>query len=328
VALAEAVRTNLDVGNMEEGQMHEGYVSFEDGRTWYRIEGDLRPGDAGPPPLVVLHGGPGATHDYLLPLAELAQGGRAVVFYDQFGNGRSSHFPDRGGDYWTVDLFVRELTTLLSHLGIQTRCHILGHSWGGMLAQEYALAHPAGVRSLVLSNTAASFSEIVESMDHWRVQLPEDVQETLALHESASTTDDPEYLAACQVFYHRHMCRLAEWPPEVVASLTAQANDPTVYHTMNGPSELFVTGNLQSWRTTERLAQITAPTLVLCGRYDELAPQLQDTLVQGIKGSKFIIFEDSSHMPMWEEREAYLELVNQWLTDCDSIPHPRDIEPG
>jgi L-proline amide hydrolase len=297
--------------------MYEGYMPFEDGRTWYGIEGDLSLGADAPAPLVLVHGGPGATHDYLLSLLDLARRGRAVVFYDQFGNGRSSHFPDRGADYWTVDLFVRELTALLNHLGIEDRYHLLGQSWGGMLAQEFAFAHPAGMCSLVLSNSAASFAEIIDSVNQWREQLPADVEATLRRHEAAGTTADPEYVAACQVFYRRHFCRLPDWPPEVVASFAAQEADPTVYHTMNGPSELYVTGNLKNWRSADRLGQITAPTLVLCGRYDELAPDLQQTIVGGVRGSRLVVFEESSHTPMWEEREAYMDLVDRWLADGD-----------
>src|SRR6266480_1315039 len=122
--------------------------------TWYRIEGDLLPDDPdAPAPLVTLHGGPGATHDYLLSLTDLAEDGRSVVFYDQTGNGKSTHFPDRGAEYYTVDLFVRELANLIEHLGIADRYHVLGQSWGGMLAQEHAITRPPGLRSVVLSNT-------------------------------------------------------------------------------------------------------------------------------------------------------------------------------
>src|SRR5690349_18521116 len=141
----------------------EGYADFEGSQTWYRIDGNLHHGDGSghPAPLVVLHGGPGATHDYLVPFERLARDGRAVVMYDQLGNGHSTHHPDRGADFWTVDLFVRELANLLDHLGIGERYHVLGQSWGGFLAQEHALTQPAGLRSLVLSNTAASFPDFV-----------------------------------------------------------------------------------------------------------------------------------------------------------------------
>src|SRR6266481_5749531 len=127
--------------------VHEGYAPFEGQHTWYMVVGDLaalRPG-AGPAPLVTLHGGPGATHDYLLSMADLADTGRAVVFYDQTGNGNSAHFPDRGAEYYTVDLFARELGGLIDHLGIGGRYHVLGQSWGGMLAQEHAITRPAGL---------------------------------------------------------------------------------------------------------------------------------------------------------------------------------------
>ena len=153
--------------------MTEGYADFDGFRTWYRIDGDLRPGDPDvPAPLVVLHGGPGATHEYLLALTDLAHDGRAVVFYDQLGNGNSTHLPERGADFWTVDLFVRELTNLVEHLGIGERFHVLGQSWGGFLAQEYAFTKPAGLRSLVISNSAASFPDFVAVANELRKELP------------------------------------------------------------------------------------------------------------------------------------------------------------
>jgi L-proline amide hydrolase len=111
-------------------QVAGGYAEFEGHQTWYRVLGDLDVGRAdGPAPLVTLHGGPGATHDYLLSMTDLARGGRAVVFYDQTGNGKSTHFPDRGADFYTVGLFARELANFISHLGISDRYHVLGQSW-------------------------------------------------------------------------------------------------------------------------------------------------------------------------------------------------------
>jgi L-proline amide hydrolase len=150
-------------------------VDGEEAETWYRVTGELRPEDpAAPAPLVVLHGGPGATHDYLLSLADLA-GGRAVIHYDQLGNGRSTHYPDRGAEFWTVDLFVRELHNLVESLGIGARHHVLGQSWGGFLAQEYALTQPPGLRALVLADTAASFPDFVAEANRLRALLPPEV---------------------------------------------------------------------------------------------------------------------------------------------------------
>ena len=302
--------------------MLEGTVPFrpdgEIAETWYRITGDLRPGDTGAPaPLVVLHGGPGGTHDYLLSLTDLARDGRAVVHYDQLGNGKSSHFPELGADFWTVDLFVRELHNLGDSLGIRDRHHVLGSSWGGFLAQEYALTGPAGLRSLVLADTAASFPDFVAEANRLRSELPPEVEETLRRHEAAGTTDDPEYAAACQVFYRRHVCRLEAWPTELQETFAWIDRDPTVYHTMNGPSEFHVIGSIKDWQAKDRLASIAVPTLLVSGRYDEATPALQETLRNGIPDCDWVLFEESSHTPHYEERERYMQVVGEWLRRRD-----------
>jgi L-proline amide hydrolase len=291
-------------------------VDFDGYQTWYRVEGDL---DGGPAPLVLLHGGPGATHDYLLSLVDLARDGRAVVFYDQLGNGSSTHLPERmgEGDFWTPELFVRELHNLVSKLGIADRHHVLGQSWGGFLAQEYALTQPSGLKSLILANTAASFPDFLAEANKLRAELPPDVEATLKRHEDAGTTDDPEYMEACMVFYGRHVCRLPEWPEEIMKAFENIEKDPTVYHTMNGPSEFHVIGSIKDWQAEDRLGQIGVPTLVLSGRHDEATPALQETLVAGIPDTEQVILEESSHMPFWEERAKFMAVVGDWLARHD-----------
>lgn len=295
----------------------EGLAPFRGFETYYRIAGRLPESADQPAPLVTLHGGPGATHGYLLSMADLAASGRAVIFYDQLGNGRSTHLPERGADFWTVGLFREQLNSLLEHLGIAGRYHLLGQSWGGFLAQEHALEQPRGLRSLILSNTAASFPAFVEEANRLRRDLPAEVEATLRRHEEAGTTDDPEYEASCQVFYLRHLCRLEPWPDEVTSSFAWIAKDPTVYHTMNGPSEFHVIGSIRDWEAASRLSGIRVPTLLLSGRHDEATPALQETLLKGIVGSRHVLFEASSHMPFWEERPAYMEVVGSWLREFD-----------
>ena len=300
----------------------EATVSFDIGgetaSTWHRVVGELRENDVSvPAPLVVLHGGPGAAHDYLLSLSDLAGAGRAVVFYDQLGNGRSTHFPDRGADFWTVELFVRELHNLVDALGIRDRHHVLGQSWGGFLAQEYALTQPAGLRSLVLADTAASFPDFVAEANRLRADLPPEVEAALRRHEEAGTTDDPAYAEACQVFYQRHVCRLDPWPRELVEAFAWIERDPTVYHTMNGPSEFHVIGSIRDWQSKDRLASIDVPTLLVSGRHDEATPALQETLRDGIREAEWVLFEHSSHTPHLEERERYMHVVGEWLARHD-----------
>jgi L-proline amide hydrolase len=136
-------------------------------------------------------------------------------------------------------------------------------------------------------------------------------------HEAARTTDDPEYLEACQVFYRRHVCRLEEWPEPLLQAFACIDEDPTVYHTMNGPSEFHVIGTLKNWDVKERLGEIRVPTLVVCGRYDEATPALLETLARGIAGAESHVFEDSSHVPFWEERDAFMSVVGDFLARYD-----------
>jgi len=297
-------------------EVSEGTVAFtfadDDAETWYRITGELN--RDGSVPLIVLHGGPGGTHDYVLSLADLADK-RAVVHYDQLGNGRSTHYPARGAEFWTPELFVRELQNLVEALGIADH-HVLGQSWGGFLAEEYALTQPAGLRSLVLADTAASWADFATEAGKLREQLPADVRATLDKHEQAGTYDDPEYMQACLAFYDRHVCRIP-WPPEVAATFEFLEQNPTVYRTMNGPSEFHIIGSCEDWQVKDRLHEIEVPTLLVSGRYDEATPALQETLLAGIAGAEWVCFEESSHMPHVEERERYMQVVGDWLAAHD-----------
>jgi L-proline amide hydrolase len=294
--------------------MREGLMSFEGGHSWYRIAGDLTASKA---PLLVLHGGPGAAHDYLDRFTLLAETGRAVIHYDQFGCGKSTHRPDRGADYWTVKLFLDELAALLDHLGIAGRYHLLGQSWGGMLAAEHAVLQPAGLRGLVIANSPASMRTWVEEANRLRADLPQEVQATLLRHEADGTTDDPAYAGAVQVFYERHLCRVVPFPEEVQRSLASLAEEPTVYYTMNGPSEFHVIGTLKTWSIEDRLPQISAKTLVMSGRHDEATAACVRPYVERIAGAQWVVFENSSHMPHVEETEAVMETVAAFLDAQD-----------
>src|SRR5204863_2516161 len=151
------------------------------------------------------HGGPGAPHDYLENLEALATDTRRVIFYDQLGCGHSDQPDDTS--LWRVERFADELATVRRELGLD-RVHILGQSWGGMLAIEYALRQPAGLVSLILSNTTPSIPLWIAEANRLRAELPPEVNTTLLRHEEAGTTDDPEYQEAMKVYYDRHVCRV------------------------------------------------------------------------------------------------------------------------
>ena len=293
--------------------MSEGTMTRNGNETWYRVVGDLQ---AGPTPVVICHGGPGAAHDYTEPIANLSRFGRGCVLYDQLGCGKSTHLPDAPADFWTVQLFKDELVDLTRELGIADRYAVVGQSWGGMLAMEHALDHPKGLRAIVVADSPASIPLWVEEANRMRADLPQDVQDTLTRHEADGTTETKEYVDAVRVYYDRHLCRVP-WPDFVTRSFAQMDEDPTVYHTMNGPSEFHCIGSLKTWDITDRLPEISAPTLLVSGRYDEATPHIVEQIRERIPGAQWQLFEESSHMPHVEEPDAFLETVEGFLKTVD-----------
>lgn len=209
------------------------------------------------------------------------------------------------------------MENLLRYLKIDGRYHVLGQSWGGMLAAEHAVTQPTGLRALVIANSPASMELWMREANRLRDELPPQVQATLLKHERAGTTDSPEYKDAMRVFYDRHVCRVTPWPDEVARTFKAIDENPTVYMTMNGPSEFHVIGNLKTWSIIERLDRIRVPTLLISGRYDEATPAVVQPFADRIKDVRWEIFENSSHMPHVEETERCLKVVGDFLDQQD-----------
>ena len=291
----------------------EGTVLFRGYRTWYQVLGD--PSASGRRlPLLVLHGGPGLPHDYLEDLAVLAETGRQVVFYDQLGCGKSDHPDDLG--LWIMDTFVEEIGTVRDALGLD-RFHLLGHSWGGWLALEYALGQPSGLASMVLASTCASVPAFAAETRRLKESLPAEVQRTLDEHEVAGTTDDEAYGEAAMAYYTRWICRLDPWPDHVMRSANNISED--VYATMQGP-EWNVTGNLKDWDVTERLGELALPVLVTSGRYDEMSEAVVSPLVAGIRGAEWVVFENSAHFAPVEEPDRYRGVLTTFLDRVEANP--------
>jgi len=288
-------------------KIQEGYIPFKGFRTWYKTVGEC---SGNKRPLLCLHGGPGFSHDYFEPFEALADSGRQVIFYDQLGNGRSDHIDDP--DMWTVELFVEEVGVVREALSLD-QVHLLGQSWGGMLAMEYMLTQPKGVVSLILSNTLPSAQLWKEESDRLRSELPPDVLAMLVKHEEAGTTYGPEYEAALNVYYQRHLCRITPMPDCLQRSFDVMTHNPQVYNVLWGPNEFQSTGKLKDWDITNRLGEITTPTLVLNGRHDEATPRIAETIHNGIPNSEWTIFENSSHLPNLEEPGLYLMALDDFL---------------
>jgi pimeloyl-ACP methyl ester carboxylesterase len=213
----------------------EGHLQRDGHTTWYRVVGDLDP-DALHAPVVICHGGPGATHDYVEPIAELHRSGRACVLYDQLGNGRSDHLPDADRSFWTTQLFKDEL---------------------------------------------------------------------------AAT-------AAVQEFYTRYVCRLDPWPDALVRSFDQMEADPTVYGTMNGPSEFTVIGPLREWTIVDRLGEIDVPLLLISGEHDEVRPDVVRVIDERVPNSEWVLFEGCSHTPHLEAPDRFLRVVEDFLARVET----------
>lgn len=290
-------------------QAQEGHLALRGHRTWFRMVGESR---GGRDPLLCLHGGPGSTHHYLAPLERLAEGGRAVVLYDQLGCGRSDR-PD--GVDWSVAVFLDELAALRDELGLE-RVHLLGTSWGGMLALEHALSGYGGLTSLVLSSTLASIEEWAAEARRLRDGLPAEVVAVLDRHEAAGAYDDPEYRAALDAFDERYVFRGSKERPEL-ARMKAELGREA-YRAMVGPNEWTVTGALRGWDVRPRLGEIDVPALVVRGAFDMCTEQIAATLLRGLPNAREVVLAESSHTPALEESDRYLEVVGDFLAEVEA----------
>jgi proline-specific peptidase len=266
-------------------------------------------------PLLLLHGGPGACHDYLESMAALTATGRRVIFYDQQGCGNSDQPDDPGR--WTIDFYLREIDVVRAALGLD-RLHILGQSWGGMLLMEYLVGRPAGLVSATIASSPASMPMWVAETGRLRAALPPEVIAVLDRHEAAGTWDDPEYVAAVDVFYERHLCRVVP-PPEFDArSFAKLARNPQVYRTMNGPTEFHVVGTLAGWEILSRLDVVDEPVLLTSGRHDEATPVQVAAIRERLPQAEWVIFEQSGHLAHAEEPDRYMAVIGDFLARAEA----------
>ncbi len=260
--------------------------------------------------LFLLNGGPGLPCNYLRdPHIRLAEEGYRVVAFDQLGCGNSDRPTDTS--LWTIQRYVEEVETVRRDLELE-RVHLLGQSWGGWLSIEYSLTYPDAVHSLILANTCGDLPHLTLELNRMRNALGSETVEMMLHHESLGQFDHPEYMAAITILNYRHVCRLkTEWPNSLMASLNDWNMGP--YGTMQGPNEFLYIGNLKDWNRIPDMHQLTMPALIITGTHDEIGPACAIRMDNAMPNSEVSVLPNSSHVPFFEEPEAYFTTLQDFL---------------
>jgi proline iminopeptidase len=270
--------------------------------------------------LLLLHGGPGATHEYFEAFdSYFPAAGIEYYYYDQLGSGWSDQ-PDLP-ELWEIPRFVDEVEQVRQALGLDlTNFVLLGSSWGGMLAIEYALAHQEHLKGLVISNMMASMPAYNEYAA--RVLMP--AMDPAALREikqleAAGEHESPRYMELLiPNFYVEHILRMPaeEWPEPVNRSF-ARINRK-IYVPLQGPSELGASGKLVAWDRTSDLGRIGVPTLVIGARYDTMDPGHLEAMAAKVQRGRYLFCPNGSHLAIYDDQQVYVEGIVRFLDDVDS----------
>lgn len=284
----------------------EGYLAVPGGRIYWR-----RFGSSGKTPLLALHGGPGAAHNYLLSMRALANE-RPVILYDQLGCGRADAPANEG--FYTIQRSVDELDAVRTALGLE-RVILYGHSWGTILAIEYLCqGRGAGVEKLILGGALASVPEAVAGMARLIDGMPGDYAEKLRALEREGRTVTLEYAALAQKFYDNFVIRTPP-SPDALASFDALSRS-IAYRVMNGPNEFSISGVIKDWDRRKGLGTITNKTLITTGEFDEITLDCHETIRDGLGGpSSLVTMSGCSHLTMCEQPDAYNALLRRFMNE-------------
>ena len=262
--------------------------------------------------LLLLHGGPGTSSEYLecfekyLPHEEFT-----IYYYDQLGSHRSDQPDD--SSLWTLPRFIEEVEQVRAGLGLKD-FYLYGQSWGALLGMEYALKYGQNLKGLILSNMTASIQSYQKYAAELRRSLPPEVIEVLDKHEAAEDYQNPEYQAAMfGNVYTKHFCRLPELPGPVANSF--QHLNHQIYNTMQGPNEFVFSGNLKNWDRWANLSEIEMPTLIIGARHDTMSVDDLKKMSELIPDARLAICESGSHLTMWDDQECYFQHLVSFLRD-------------
>ena len=284
----------------------EGYAPVPGGKVYWR-----RFGAGGKTPMLTLHGGPGAAHNYLLSLQALADE-RPVIFYDQLGCGKADAPQDES--VYTIQRAVDEVDAVRAALGLQ---HIVlyGHSWGTLQAIEYLCqGRGTGVEKLILGGAFASTPQVVAGMQRLIASIPDGYSEKLHALEAAGKTGTPEYAALTQKFYDQFVLRTAS-TPDALASFDSLSKS-IAYRVLNGPNEFTIIGKIKDWDRRKDLKAINQKTLLTTGEFDEVTMDCHQTLKRGLGGrTRLAVLPGCSHMTMVEQPAQYAALLRNFLAE-------------
>lgn len=285
----------------------EGYAPVPGGRIYWR-----RFGAGGKTPLLMLHGGPGAAHNYLLSMKALADE-RPVIFYDQLGCGKADAPTDES--LYTVQRSVDELDAVRKALGLE-KVILYGHSWGSALAIEYLCqGRGQGVEKLVLAGALASIPQAVAGMQRLIASLPDGAGDKLHALEKAGKQATPEYAALVQQFYDNFLLRVAP-TPDALTTFDSLSKS-IAYRVMNGPNEFDIVGVIKTWDRRKDLKAITQKTLITTGEFDEITLDCHQTIRDGVAGqARLAVMTGCSHLTMVEKPAQYNALVREFLTQA------------
>lgn len=293
-------------------EVREGYMPYLEYQTYYRIAGKKT---GNKKPLVLLHGGPGSTHNYFEVLDRLAEeDGRELIMYDQIGCGKS--YVENRPDLWNAKVWIEELIALREHLGLE-EMHLLGQSWGGMQTLEYVCNYkPKGLKSIILSSTLPASWLWAEEQQRMIEQLPEEMQEAIAKATASGDYSDPEYQAAEAEYMLRHCA--GETPEDAPECLRRPKKSGRESYVVGwGPNEFTPLGTLKDYDVTKQLKDIQEPALIINGGNDLCTPYVAKYMYDRIPNAEWELFRTCRHMCFVEDNERYIELLKTWLNKHD-----------
>ncbi|MDO4312155.1 MAG: proline iminopeptidase-family hydrolase [Eubacteriales bacterium] len=293
-------------------EIREGYMPYLEYQTYYRIAGK-KTGDK--KPLVLLHGGPGSTHNYFEVLDRLAEeDGRQLIMYDQLGCGNS--YVENRPDLWNSRVWIEELIALREHLGLD-EMHLLGQSWGGMQTLEYVCNYkPEGLKSIILSSTLPASWLWAKEQQRMIEQLPKEMQEAIARATESGDYSSPEYQAAEAEYMLRHCAgEVPEDAPECLRRSKRSGRESYVVGW--GPNEFTPLGTLKDYDVIEQLPDIREPALIINGGNDLCTPYVAKFMYDRIPNARWELFRTCRHMCFVEDNEGYIELLKEWLNQHD-----------